>query len=131
MKLFISIFLICSHLFSTVGFSMEIHECGDTKSYSFYGLSFHKHCECDHESADHTNDCCKDKKSIVKGESKDKMTNKVFISKKICAECEIQLAIGFTSNVTPSNAVNPTIFRTEFPPGNSPPLYILYRDILI
>jgi hypothetical protein len=110
---------------------MEIHECGGTKSYSFYGLSLPKQCECDHESVNHKDDCCKDKKSIVKGEHKDKVTNKVFLSEKISAECEIQLPIVLTSNIILSNAVNPRIFRSEFPPGNSSPLYILYRNILI
>lgn len=131
MKILISIFLIFSHLFSTVGFSMEIHECGGKKSYSIYGLSLHKHCKCDHESVVHTNSCCEDKKCIVKGEHRDKMTNKVFESKKINAEIEIQFPITFASNIIQSNIVNPTIFRSEFPPGNSPPLYILYRNILI
>ncbi len=131
MKFFISIFLIVSHLFSTVGFSMEIHECGGAKSYSFYGFSLHKHCECDHESQDHTNDCCSDKQSIVKGENKDKITNKVLASKQIIIESELQKNIALTQNIVVPNNLAPTIFRTEFPPGNAPPLYIMYRNILI
>ena len=131
MKILISVFLIFSHLFSTVGFSMEIHECGQEKSYSFYGMSLSRTCECDHESSDHSKDCCQDKKSIVKSDYKDKMTNKVFLSKKVNAPSEIQIPIVFSSDILLSNAVNPGIFRTEFPPGNAPPLYILYKDFLI
>lgn len=131
MKIFISIFLIFSHLFSTVGFSMEIHECGGKKSYSIYGLSLHKLCKCDHESKDHTNSCCEDKTCLVKGEFKDKMTTKVIESKKINTQFDLSAPIIVVSDIVVSNTVNPTIFRTEFPPGNSPPLYILYRTFLI
>ncbi len=131
MKLFIPIFLILSHLFSTIGFSLEIHECGGHKSYSIYGFSLQKKCQCNHSSKDHTDDCCKDKQAVVKGEHKDKMTNKVFVSKKVNAETEIPNKIVFTPNIVLPDIVNPEIFRSEFPPGNSPPLYILYRSILI
>jgi hypothetical protein len=110
---------------------MEVHECGESKSYSFYGFSLHDLCECDHESNGHTNDCCKDKKSIVKAEYKDKMTNKVIISKMATVECEVPSPAIITIENSLTSIVQPEIFRTEFPPGNAPPLYILYHVFLI
>lgn len=131
MKLLASIFLIFSHLFSTVGFSMAVHECGSQKSYSFYGISLHNKCKCDHKNKNHTDDCCKDKHSVVKGENKDKLTNKVFFSKKVNVSTFAPSSISFDVQTVILRTVKPEIYRSEFPPGNAPPLYILFRNILI
>ncbi len=131
MKLFISIFLIFSHLFSTVGFSMEIHECGGEKSYSFFGISLNSFCECDHESEDHDDGCCKDKKTEIKAEHNDKQTHKEFIAKQLIQDLEISNPIEFNNINVVLNGLNSLSFGIKHPPDYSPPLYILYNVFLI
>ncbi len=131
MKLFVSIFLILSHLFSTVGFSMEIHECGREKSYSFFGFHISSACQCNHESKDHKKDCCRDKKTIVKGELKEKITAKVILTR---STTELNVAENKTTCIqknTPCNSKSLLPHGTEYPPGYSPPLYLLYNVFLI
>ena len=131
MKVFISIFLILSHLFSTVGFSMEIHECDGQKSYTFFGISLNSLCQCDHESKDHNRGCCKDKKTVVKAENKDKQITKVLLSKNFIESFEISRPIEFIDNAKPLNGRNSLAFGVKHPPDHSPPLYILYNVFLI
>ena len=94
-----------SHLFSTVCFSMEIHECGQEKSYSIYGVSLHESCQCDHESEDHDSGCCKDKTTIIKAK---------FIYKDVVIKYPKSYAVG-----------------AKHPPDHSPPLYILYNVFIV
>lgn len=131
MKLFVSIFLIFSHLFSTVGFSMEVHECAGKKSYSFYGISFTCLCKCEHDSKEHSKDCCKDKKTIVKAEQKDKMTQKVFISKNLIEPFSFQNVFQFSRRDIIHSENKSLAFGIKHPPNHSPPLYILYNVFLI
>lgn len=131
MKVFISIFLILSHLFSTVGFSMEVHECDGQKSYTFFGISLNSLCQCDHESKDHNKACCKDKKTVVKAENKDKQITKVLLSKNFIESFEISRPIEFVNNPILLNGRNSLAFGVKHPPDHSPPLYILYNVFLI
>ena len=131
MKLFVSIFLIFSHLFSTVGFSMEVHECAGKKSYSIYGISLHNLCGCEHDSKEHSKDCCKDKKTVIKADNKDKQSNKVIASKNPIEPIEISQSIVFVDRDIQCIGINSLAFGTKHPPDHSPPLYILYSVFLI
>ena len=131
MKFFISIFLIFSHLFSTFGFSMEEHECGGAKSYSFYGVSLNSHCKCDHESKDHSNKCCKDKKTIVKANKTDKQVAKIFVSKNLLGDYNINIPYEILTKELVINNPSSLAFGTKHPPDHYPPLYILYNVFLI
>lgn len=131
MKALISFFLIFSHLFSTVGFSMEVHECAGEKSYSIFGLSLTSLCECDHDSHKHDDNCCKDKKIIVKADQKEKATPKVqFVKHSLDAILTIP-QIEFIVKDHPLEEPKTFAFGTEYPPDHSPPLYILYNVFLI
>jgi hypothetical protein len=130
MRVFISIFLIFTYLFSTVGFSMEVHECGGEKSYSFFGISLNTHCECDHESKDHKDDCCKDKKTVVKAKQQDKQITKINIAKKLFA-FDIYNPFEFIYKEKINYKPNKLAFGVKHPPNHSPPLYILYNAFLI
>ena len=66
MKLVFAIVLILTHLFSTVGFSMDVHVCGRKKGYSIYGIEINGHCGCNHKNVKHANNCCKNKKTHEK-----------------------------------------------------------------
>ncbi len=131
MKVFISIFLIFSHLFSTVGFSMEVHECGGHKSYSFFGISLNTLCQCDHESEDHDKGCCKDKKTTIKAKHQDKQINKTLNAKNTLVDFDINNPIVFFNEDVDFNNPNSLSFGTKHPPDHSPPLYILYNVFLI
>ncbi len=131
MKALISFFLIFSHLFSTVGFSMEVHECAGEKSYSVFGLSLNSLCECDHESINHDDSCCRDKKIQVKADQKEKTTPKVqFVKHSLDAILTIP-HIEFIVKDQPLAEPKIFAFGTENPPEHSPPLYILYNKFLI
>lgn len=131
MKVFISIFLIFSHLFSTVGFSMEVHECGGEKSYSFFGISLNSLCQCDHENESHDKGCCKDKKTTIKAKHQDKQINKTIFAKKLIVDYDfIEPNVHISKNVIFNNP-NSLAFGIKHPPNHSPPLFILYNVFLI
>jgi hypothetical protein len=130
-KKIFALILILSHLFSTVGFSMEVHECDGEKSYSLYGFSLNSFCKCNHESRHHSEGCCKDKKTIVKAEKNDKQIVKVFVAKHIIQDFEICTPLEFVNKNTIVNGHNSFDFGTKHPPDHSPPLYILYNVFLI
>jgi hypothetical protein len=77
MKTFIAISIIIAQLISSVGFKVDIHECGSNKSYSICGLPIGHNCCCDHESATHKDNCCKDITTIINADTKDKFFNNV------------------------------------------------------
>lgn len=131
MKNIFALILIFSHLFSTVGFSMEVHECGSHKSYCLYGISIGRLCKCDHKDIKHSDDCCKDKKTVIKAEHSDKQINKVFIAKQLIQDFEIDIPIEFNNRNVVLNGRNSPSFGTKHPPNHSPPLYILYNVFLI
>jgi len=131
MKIFISIFLILSHLFSTVGFSIEEHECGNEKSYSVFGISLNTLCQCDHDSKEHSKECCKDKKTIVKAKYQDKQTTKIVSTKKLIQDYAVSNPIEFINKNVKFNKEHSYTFGIKHPPNYSQPLYILYNVFLI
>jgi hypothetical protein len=131
MKAILSIFLIFAHLFSTVGFSMEVHECAGEKSYSFFGISLNSLCQCDHESQGHDKGCCKDKKTIVKAKQHDKQISKTITAKNSLVDFDINNSIEFFYKDVVINNPSSLKFGTKHPPDHSPPLYILYNVFLI
>ncbi|MBK7763680.1 MAG: hypothetical protein IPI46_09945 [Bacteroidetes bacterium] len=131
MKALISFFLIFSHLFSTVGFIMEVHECAGEKSYSIFGLSLTSLCECDHDSHKHDDNCCKDKKVQVKADHKDKITVKAFYQKHFLDVFILPKQQFFVSETQALTQPKSFAFGTEYPPDHSPPLYLLYNVFLI
>ena len=131
MKSVVSIFLIFSHLFSTMGFSMAIHECGGEKSYNVFGLSLNSLCECDHDSADHDDNCCKDKKVQVKADQKEKITPKAQFAKHIFEVIFLKPKFEYFIKDEPLVELKSFALGTEYPPDHSPPMYILYESFLI
>lgn len=126
MKHFILLLLFISHLFSTVGFSMNEHQCGRKKSYSFFGVSLPSSCKCNHLQNKHKRSCCKDKKVFVKAETNDKLVKKAFLLKKEINEKPFLVANQLYSqkNIYSLHKIN---FQTEFSSTHSPPLYILHN----
>lgn len=125
MKRIISFILIFTYLFSTVGFSMEVHECGNKKEYSIYGIQLHRHCTCKHKNNTHSKKCCKDKKTIVKSEKKECQISKINVAK---TNSNFILTNVFTFSINKNNntAKTATVHRIKQPPNYAPPLYILY-----
>ena len=123
-----SILLLCivSHLFSTVGFCINVHQCGSHKSYNVFGFSLSETCLCDHQSNDHEDTCCKDKKLVVKAEIKDKILIKSVYPKPsfIVNFIPAKLWIYRNSNL---NFRHCTFVENDFPPSHPPPLFKLYR----
>lgn len=110
---------------------MEVHECAGEKSYSIFGLSLTSLCECDHESHTHDDNCCKDKKIIVKADQKEKAISKVqFVKHSLDAILTVP-QIEFIVKDQPLAEPKTFAFGTEYPPDHSPPLYILYNVFLI
>jgi hypothetical protein len=110
---------------------MEVHECAGEKSYSFFGFSLNKTCKCEHQSKDHKEGCCKDKKTIVKAEQKDKIGNAIFAGKKLISLFSTTDAKSLFREDAFFNELKLIAFGSEFPPGRSIPLHILYGVFLI
>lgn len=125
MKRIISFILIYTYLFSTIGFSMQVHECGNKKEYSFYGVQLHTHCKCKHKNNAHSKKCCSDKKTIVKSEKKDCQISKINVVTTNSNFAFISLFTS-TNNEIDKTTKTATIYRVKQPPNYSSPLYILY-----
>lgn len=126
MKRILVFIFIFIHLFSTVGFSMEIHECGGKKEYSFYGVHLGGNCSCNHDDEKHSDNCCKDKKTVIKSIKKECQVNKIIVAKTA-------MYFDFTPAFLIPSKVEVVCIRpakkyfAEHPPNNSPPLYIMYN----
>ena len=110
---------------------MNVHECAGEKSYSVFGLSLTSLCECDHDSHEHDDDCCNDKKIQVKADQKEKITSKVHFVKQTL---DVIIAIPQSEFVINDQALPESkslAFGAEYPLDHSPPLYLLYNVFLI
>lgn len=125
MKRIILILLIFTHLFSAVGFSMNIHQCGSHKSYSLFGLEVGGICGCDHQNHKHSKDCCKDKKVEVKAQKKENIGSKILLLKHF-PTVDFVPSINYTSKIILPVTTNTVTCFTGHPPNHSPPLYILH-----
>ncbi len=129
MKKNVIILLIFTHLFSAVGFSMNVHDCGGHKSYSLLGLDLGTTCACNHEDEKHSHDCCKDKKVEVKAQKKETIGSKIFTFKYFAA---LYLApINTSLFQTYNTQFNAKVLFTGHPPNYQPPLYILNSVFII
>jgi hypothetical protein len=130
-KICLSILLIVSHLLSTVGIQLSAHQCGDEVSYSLFGTHFNDHCECDHESEDHDEDCCSSKKMEVKSNKDFKLFQKSIFQQKTSIIIEESIYF-FVSNLkTLSNSQTFKCHYNEHPPGVYWPYYLLYRNFRV
>lgn len=125
MKRIIAFILIYTYLFSTIGFSMEIHECGNKKEYSFYGIQLHGHCTCKHKNNAHSKKCCKDKKRVVKSEKNECQISKNNVA-KTNSNCAFISLFSFSNLESKSIANTANTYIPKQPPNYSSPLYILY-----
>lgn len=125
MKKTIFILLVFTHLLSSVGFSMNVHQCGSNKSYTLIGLSLGSYCSCDHEDQSHLKNCCKDKKIVVKAQKKECISNKIFIVKYISEIDFLPHSFKFTKLELPEKN-NITVF-TGHPPNLKTSLYLFYN----
>lgn len=128
MRIFIPIFLMIAHFISVIGLYVNIHECGGSLSYSFYGISCNDCCACDHEDEAHLGSkCCKDKKVEIKGKA-DNATRKYYVTDEIVAVLFCSPVVSFfpyTERLP--DAVEPGPRPFYYPP----PLYLLYRNIRV
>ncbi len=131
MKRIFVIMLIFTHLFSAVGFSMNIHYCGNQKSYSFFGVEVGSICGCDHQDHQHSKDCCKDKKVKVKAQKKENISSKHITLNHTLLYDFIHLPIYSFKTKIPIALTNSIYLSIGHPPNHSPPLYLLNRAFLI
>ncbi|MBC7412478.1 MAG: hypothetical protein H7331_08505 [Bacteroidia bacterium] len=130
-KLFV-LLLILTHLFATSGFSVGIHECGGVKSYSVLNIQIGETCECDHATEHEDDDCCKDKKVVVKAVAKDKISSKALFVKNKVQLFAPYIAQPLTNYQSAVLLANTSTSRIEYSPHRySLPLYIMYGEFLI
>ncbi len=124
MKKIVIILLIFIHLFSSAGFSMNIHQCGGHNSYAIFGFDVGVVCACDHQDHSHSKDCCKDKKVEVKAQKKEIIHTKTLILKHFqVLDFEPSFIFFQQATVPVTNAVT---IASDHPPNYFPPLYILH-----
>jgi len=129
MKKIIVLLLIFTHLFSGVGFSMNVHYCGNHKSCSFFGVEVGTKCGCNHQGHHHRKDCCKDKKVEVKAQKKVNVRSEIFTLKDFTL---FDLLPVYTSSSKEYfSQANIETKISGHPPDFSPPLYILHSDFRI
>lgn len=126
MKKVLVIIVLFAHLFSTVGFSMDIHHCGPSKTYSILGLELGEECCCDHDEQNHEDDCCKDEKLEVKSLKKENIPQKSVVFKQVATEpCPPAVYSAYLPVLT--ERVITRRIPVEQPPDHSPPIYLLHR----
>jgi hypothetical protein len=130
MKTFIAISIIIAQLISSVGFKVDIHECGSNKSFSLFGFSLGHDCCCDHDSKNHKDSCCKDTTSIIKADTKDKFFNTVQLSlyNSYLIINQIDLERNFDLRILSDLVYSKT---NEDPPDCANKLFLLYSEFLI
>lgn len=117
------ILLALIHLFSTAGFSLNVHYCGYQKSYSLFGIELGKSCTCNHQDDKHGKSCCKDEKIEVTAKKKEFVSSKIIALKKLPS---FDLAPLLKFSREPLFLETETItFFIGHPPNHSPPLHIL------
>ncbi len=124
MKRIVVILLIFTHLFSAVGFSMNIHQCGGHKSYALFGFEIGAVCGCDHQDHSHSKDCCNDKKVVVKAQKKENVASKILVLKHFPV-INFEPSFFCFQNVNVAVTIAVTIV-SDHPPNHSPPLYLMY-----
>ncbi len=123
--------LIFIHLFSAVGFSMNVHYCDSHKSYSLFGVEVGTICSCDHQDHRHSKDCCKDKKVEVKAQKKENIGSKLITLKHTLFFDFISLPIyNFKLKMLFAQSNTSNVYTGHLP-NHSPPLYLLDRAFLI
>lgn len=118
------LFLLLTHLLSSIGYSMSIHECAGQKEYVFYGFGFGHSCSCSHINTGHKNRCCNEKNILVKNDTRDKIANKDFTFKK--NELTIHELI-YTYALAPITNNHSYSTKNIFPYSHAPPLFILFN----
>ena len=131
MKLFLSIYLILSHLFSTVGLNIDVHSCAGERSFSLLSVPFGSVCSCNHSLESSKKKCCENKKLEVKSQRNEFITcNHVIIQQPVQA-VDIQRS-SFTLSIKKFvSEPNALVLSVEDPPDYSPPLFIRYQHLLI
>lgn len=120
MKLLIVHILLFSLLFSTVGFSMEVHQCVVERVYSIYDTPYENYSDFDYNQPEYTNDCGRDKKTNVHVKRCECVNGKISSKNKMCSAEESE---EFTYIPYSTSKFNHNL---NHPPDHSPPLYILY-----
>lgn len=131
MKKIFAIAFLHLYLFSIIGLSMNVHHCAGKTSYTIFEIDFNKLCNCQHSLEEHSSDCCHDDQVAVKAIDSDKISNKTIAFNKIYTPYlvalfsdNIHINFNFSTNTN-------TVFKHEYPPRYSPPIYILNKVFLI
>jgi len=131
MKLFLSIYLILSHLFSTVGLNIDVHSCGGERSFSLLSVPFGQACGCNHALESSKKKCCENKKLEVKSQRNESITcNHISIKQPLQAGNKEQLPFDLTIRKFRSDS-KVFVIHLEDPPDHAPPLFIRYQHLLI
>ena len=131
MKKSLFILLAFLHLFSVVGFSMDVHICMGKTSVTLAGIDIHKTCKCKHDEKKHSKRCCTNKNLKLKADySKDKTNAKTVTTNKVFAT-DIFTSNTFSYVFNIQNVNTFVVSNKGSPPKHSPPLFIMNSVFLI
>lgn len=131
MKKTIFVLLAFLHLFTVVGFSMNLHFCMKKTSVSIAGIEINKSCKCKHDEKKHSKKCCNNKNVKVKADySKDKTISKT-VSLNPSYSKNSNSINSFVFIFNPQNSKSLFITNKGSPPKHSPPLFLLNSVFLI
>ena len=132
MKKVVAFLLIFAHLFSTVGWSMQIHDCLGSQSYAVFGIKLGSPCECNHHKKENGKKCCSEKKILIKAEKKESLASN---HHSPLSHSSTAIALPSTSLFLPYLSADPAGITSrlhhDHPPGQTLPLFLLYRNLLI
>ena len=131
MKKTFVIILAFLHLFTVVGFSMNVHFCMGKTSVTIANIDIHKSCKCKHTEKKHSKKCCNNKGISLKADySKDKTNNSyISISKDFGVDVFELYSFAYSFNIQNSKAI---VFPNRgSPPKHSIPLFLLNSVFLI
>jgi hypothetical protein len=114
-----------------MGLGIKVHHCGTKISYEIFEFAINETCNCNHLKETSFHKCCKEKHIIVKAIDSDKIGNKTIAFNKTYTTFLATFFIdNHTANINLLTNTN-TVFKHEYPPRYSPPIYILNKFFLI
>jgi len=133
MKRLVTLFLCMIYTFVTLGGSIFVHNCGENTIMSFYEKASHDSCPICVQKQNTKKLCkdnsCKDIEVKIDQLSKELFSAKKFDNFSIQPAIFQRLWIDYKPHVVSFNIEKPTFAHHLYYTNNSPPTYILHRNI--
>ncbi len=129
MKKIFAIAFLHLHLFSIIGLGINVHHCGTKTSYTIFEIAINEPCNCNHLKETSFHKCCNENHIVIKAIDSDIIGNNPIASNK---SHPTSLMVFFWDDIHFNFSTHTNIvFKYEYPPRYSPPIYLLNKIFLI